>query len=138
MFRASWPLLRSEYFRTFVQYLAVGLAFVPPGVVYGVWVVTRGQNPAVFIALLLIGFIAARLVWERVEVALARIGVRLTIEPAASNFVNADNLRVGAVPSFQYAFVAVITVLTSVTGAARAVAGSRDVNSMAHVTLLMR
>jgi len=138
MFRASSPLLRSEYFRTFVKYLSVGLVFIPAGVVYGAWVVTRGQSAVVFMALLLAGFIASQIVSERVEVGLARIGVRLTVEPAASNIVSADSLRIGAVPSFQYAFIAVITVLTSVASATRTVAGTRDLNSMADVTLLMR
>ncbi len=138
MFRASWQLLRSDYFRTFVRYLSVGLVFVPAGLMYGAWVVARGQSSVVFIVLLVAGFITAQIVSERVEVSLARIGVRLTLEPAASNVVNADMLLVGAVPSLQYAIVAVITVLTSVTDATRTVAGTRDVNSMAVGTLLIR
>jgi hypothetical protein len=138
MFRASWPLLRSDYFRTFVQYLSVGLVFVPAGAMYGAWVVSRGPSPVVFIALLTVGFIAAQLVWERVAVSLARIGVRLTFEPAAPNIVRAENLQVGAVPSLQYAFVAAITVLTSAAGVTRSITGGRDVNTRANMTLVLR
>lgn len=133
---ARSSVFRSESFKTFVQYLAVGLAFVPVGAVYAYIVVTRGESLPALLVLLAVGSIMAQLVWRRTELAVARWGVRITEETAAPTvFVLVG--PVATAPVFRLAVFA-IAVFTSRMGTARSmVVGEVDPPTVGHSQVLM-
>lgn len=69
---ASW--LR-EAGKFYLMYLAVGLAFIPFGLVYGLLALKEWNHPLAGLILLGGGFLTARSVWERVH-------KRLFVRPA--------------------------------------------------------
>jgi len=123
--------------KTFLQYVGVALAFVPVGIAYGLMVATRGERLDLLLVLLGIGFVTARFVWRRLEVILARWGVRVSEQSIATSVYIVTDVRVAAVARFQYAFLTVATVLTAAAGSKGSVRAEQGWSTVAHTRLLM-
>jgi len=93
---ASW--LR-EALRFYIMYLAVGAAFAPFGLVYGLLVLEGWDHWLVAVLLLAGGFLTARFVWERVHKRLFVRPARVVIQgvPASALRAVPEPVRQGGV-----------------------------------------
>ncbi|SRR6266480_4660686 len=135
--RVRFSLYRSEFFKTFVQYLCVALAFVPFGVAYGVVVLTHGESLGALLALLGAGFIAAQFVWRRTEIVLARQGVRLPEAAAAPAAFVLLWPSASSAPAFRYAVLTAATVLSAAVSPVRTTTAEQGKGTEGHARVLI-